>query len=340
MFMRREFIQGIGLVAAIPAAASARPDHAGGASGDIAPPPAHFASNHNYTMCAADAEIRGLSVTVHVEEDIVAPTGMSFQLNVHSPKDSDCYWQQYMLRVMPVAGKGLQIGWSIENWGTKKFVDQLIGTNAMTCRPESVVGDSCKNQPVVNEGDNGFATYANVANDTVPAGFKLRFDLVDDESGQINAVKFTVTNKGGRETTSGPLVLTSYPLFRATNKNKHAPDTVLARNAGFQMEIVGFNKGASTVMSSGAGKIVYEATTPLHPVGDFGETQTAETSNLVYSELPAAAKKKIAQTFGLNSRPQPECSVNEAYNPATKQCTPATGGTTKVRNKPGPHAED
>ena len=305
MFMRRRVIQGLGLMAALPGAASARPSHpdgaggGAGAGGALAPPPAHFVSNHNYTMCAATPEIRGLKVTVHVEEDIVAPTGMSFQLNVHSPKASDCYWQQYMLRVMPVAGKGLQIGWSIENWGTKAFVDQLIGANAMTCRPSSLVGGSCENQPVVNEGDDAFATYASVANDTIPAGYKLRFELVDDASGKVNAVKFTVTPKGGKDTTSGALLLTSYPLFRATNKNKHAPDTVLAANAGFQMEIVGFNKGASTVMSSGKGKIVYEATTPLHPVGDFGEVQTAESSNLVYAELPAAPNKKVVQKFGL-----------------------------------------
>ncbi len=338
MFIRREFIQGIGVVAAMPGGGPDRPGQSSGPSGAaMAPPPAHFSSNHNYTMCASQESVRGLSVTIHVEEDIVAPTGMSFQLNVHSPKDSDCYWQQYMLRVMPVVRKGLEIGWSIENWGTKNFVNQFITANAMTCRPQSADGDACKNQPVVNEGDDAFATYEKLANDTIPAGFKLRFDLVDnDTSGKVTAVKFTVTNKAGKETTAGPLVLTSYPLFRATDKNKHAPDTVLARNAGFQMEIVGFNKGQSTVLSSGAGKIVYEATTPLHPVGDFGETQTAETSNIVYAELPAAPNKKVVQKFSLApttaSTAQPNCSGAEVYNPTTKKCQPPTG-TTKVRNK-------
>ena len=343
MLLRRDFIQYLGLVGIVRCGPLDLPGQTSKQCAiNLATPPAKFDSSHNYFMRGNDERVRGLVVTVEVEKAIVAPGGISFQLNVQSPKNPVCYWQQYTMGVNPIAGQGLQIGWTIENWGTADYINQLIAAGETTCRPEDLLPNGlCKSQPVINAANESFAHYPDVANDTIPAGFTLRFQLLNDDAGTITAAKFKVIQKGGKDWDGIPEPLASDPLFRATHPKQPVPEAVLRANAGFQMNIVGYHRKETTHLSSGAGKIIYESETLIHPVGDFpGATPTGEQSNIRYSELSADPKNRIVQKFGLDLSPKadgygaspPNCSGNEVYNPTYKKCMPPTG-TTKDRNK-------
>ena len=65
--------------------------------------------------------------------DIVAPGAMSFQLNVSSPANAKCVWQQYCTALDPKWGDSLGIGWSIENFPSKEFRWKLHNDVGLPC---------------------------------------------------------------------------------------------------------------------------------------------------------------------------------------------------------------
>jgi len=68
----------------------------------LAPVPKHFSSNHNYYIYGGGQPLRGLTVTVAITEDLVAPTGISLQLNAYAPVGDDhSIYQQYVTGLSP-----------------------------------------------------------------------------------------------------------------------------------------------------------------------------------------------------------------------------------------------
>lgn len=76
----------------------------------------------------------------------------------------------------------------------------------------------------------------------------------------------------------------------------------------FQLDLVGPDNGGSSVLSSGAGTIVYEASTPLivlpyEPSCIDGGFVTCEMANSVYGLLPTGASTTFTQSFNVTQAP-------------------------------------
>jgi hypothetical protein len=74
----------------------------------------------------------------------------------------------------------------------------------------------------------------------------------------------------------------------------------------FELDIVGFDNGQSTTMSTGSGTITYEAEGLLTVVNTEPACcefvgGTAETANTVYGQLPTGSAAKFVQTFNKSS---------------------------------------
>lgn len=213
MLARRRLLQTLGLIAASPLVPGAV--WAGGGGG-LATPPAGFASNRNYFLYGGGQAIRGLKVTIAIEEDIVAPGAMSLQLNVNSPALAKCVYQQYCTALDPTWGPHLGIGWSIENFpstGFREIQHQNIG---LPCTAGSTPG-TCKgdlyNYPLTK---GAFARFDRYPSDRIPAGFKIIHELIDDpRSGSIVGARYTVISDTGERVSANPSILGEFK-FRGT----------------------------------------------------------------------------------------------------------------------------
>jgi hypothetical protein len=337
MMKRVTFVRGAGLVAVgslTPALARA---------GEIAPPPSDFSSNRNYLMYGGGQPIRGLRVTIDVDKDIVAPGSMSMQLNCNSPANANCVYQQYCTNYGPTSDK-LQIAWSIENFPSKTFRWHLHNTIGLPCSNNATTEAACKgnlfNYPLTKVP---FSTFS-APSDRIPAGFKIIFELFDDAGGAIVGAKYTVVDDQGNHQSSGRQNIHAF-TFAGTQK-RVGPDGV-APILAFQMNLVGKHGGVHTRLTSGAGRITYEASAPLTPEGSRAlpgvyQSGTGETSNIAYSRLQAAPRRRIVQRFGVPGTPNVGpaaslCPIGEVYDPNLQRCERArtiTHDTPPPRNPP------
>ncbi|HEY3813863.1 MAG TPA: hypothetical protein VGL66_11610 [Caulobacteraceae bacterium] len=276
----------------------------------------------------------GLSVTIDVAEKIVAPEGMSIQLNVHSPKVSNCNWQQYMFRLPVKASDTQAVQWAMENWPrTDAILWSEVQHHGAACRT-GTGPDDCSG-PLISP-QAAFASFKGTRNDVIPAGAQLRIELLEDPDGKIIGAMFTVIDADGTKTETTQKILKS-PFFGTSTL---ATPDILEPNMGFQLEIVALSKKAHATLT-GSGTITYNAKNALQAVGDFPKAkQTGETSNMVYGEMIRAPRSRLTQKFGVDltwppaagAAPiQPNCSGVEVYNPKTGTCQPPSG---TLKDKP------
>jgi len=319
MMKRGSFVRGVGLVAA----SSLSPVRA--QAGPLAPPPRDFGSNRNYFIYGGGEPIRGLRVTIDVDEDIVAPNAMSMQLNGNSPARANCAYQQYCTNFTPQS-ETLRIAWSIENFPSKKSRWDLHQTIGLPCSNNATTEKSCKgnlfNYPIPKVPFTRFPG----PSDRIPAGFKIIYELMDDANGAIVGATYTVVDNRGKITTSGPQHIHE---FKYAGIQKLVGPEGVAPILAFQMNLVGRNGGAHTTLTSGAGRITYEAATTLTPEGSLagltgvyrGTPGTVESSNVGYSKLPAGPARKIVQKFGVpHVAAGHSCPAGQTYNPLSKMC--------------------
>jgi hypothetical protein len=100
--------------------------------------------------------------------------------------------------------------------------------------------------------------------------------------------------------TTPPKAPRAKPAFGAPNAD--VPSTDLEPITAFEFELVGFNGGQSTELSSGAGTITYSAKEALTPGGavpgcTVGDAPTEETANTLYTALPASSAQTLSQSF-------------------------------------------
>jgi hypothetical protein len=142
---------------------------------------------------------------------------------------------------------------------------------------------------------NDFFNMASLPSDGIPAGYVLEITLSNDAKGNITGATYVVIDDHGK--TIGKAVKTLTDLSGVTSAD-------LAPIIAFELNLVGPVNSESVVLSSGAGKISYQATTPLTAVDtepDCAESGyvTAETANSRYSALPGGASTELSQTFSI-----------------------------------------
>jgi hypothetical protein len=318
MLVRRDFIRGGGLVLATGALApfasrafgrDVNPMqtqlHNYGQESDLtladqstlATPPSNFSSNHNYFIYGGGQPIVGLVVTIDVTEDMVAPTAMSMQLNCSSLKTADCTYQQYPTAFDPTVSPTLEVTASIENFPSKPFRWRLHNSVGLPCGPAPDPTQATCKSDLFNEHYT-VGTFPGVAGDTLPAGYKISWQLLNDGAGAVTGVIYSVVDNHGRVQRAGPIQIDTF-------KYSHTDTTVGPQAMSpiyvVQMNLAGKNGGRHTQLTSGAGTITYAAKTPLTPLGTLpagiAGAQTVESSNVAYAELAAAANTRIVQKF-------------------------------------------
>jgi len=316
MLKRREFMRGAGLVLAT----SAFTPFAVRAFGQTAKPPHNFSSNNNYFIWGGGQPIVGLVVTVEVTEDMVAPTAMSMQLNGSGMTTADCDYQQYVTNFDPTVSPTLMVQASMENWPSTPFRWQLNQSIGLSC------GSSRHpTEATCGQGSDLFNEHWNVGGssgpgDRLPAGYKIKYELLSDPaSGAITGAIYSLIDNHSHKQSTGPLHIDK---FKYSGTNTTVGPQAMAPIYVVQMNFAGKNGGSYTQLTSGAGRIVYEAKTQLTPRGTLpaglNGTHTLESSNVVYSELDAAPSYKIVQNFNLATAPASPANVRP--NGAAANC--------------------
>src|SRR5208283_4364601 len=147
-------------------------------------------------------------------------TGFGFQLNAYSPKNEKSAWQQYVMAVF-----GTEIVGAVDNW-------PVTGNNII----------------------NDFFNLTKTTNNTIPAGYKLKIILQNDNNGNVTGALYVVIDNNGNTLANVTTTLTSISGVNSTD---------LAPIVAFELNLVGPVNGESAVLSSGAGTILYSASTIL-----------------------------------------------------------------------------
>jgi hypothetical protein len=249
-----------------------------------AAPNGGLGSYSNYFL--ADVNLRnfsGLKVSIVVDEDLVAapPTagnqpGFAFQLNTSSPIDSAdpenpnwIVWQQYIIGV-----GGTTLRCAANNWTDASLLSGIQTINA----PALVL-----------------ATLAN--SNVIPAGTTLSIELTNDSAGNVTGAIFNCTPGGQTQ------AITLKNLKLASGGPVTTAD--LAPIVAFELNLVGPGDLKHAHFTSGSGTFTYSATnfmTPLAtlPTDVANRATTGETSNSVYSTLPAGPSNNIVQSFSVD----------------------------------------
>jgi hypothetical protein len=235
----------------------------------VLPPATGLGSNSNYILYSNCNALLDLSVTIDVTQDIVCasasgPTvGFGFQLNAYSPLGETSAWQQYVMML-----SGSEVVGAVDNW-------PLSGPNII----------------------NAFFNLAALPSPKIPAGYKLKISLENDQNGNVTAATYVVIDNLGK--TQANVTQTLLSIAGVTSAE-------LAPIIAFELNLVGPVNGESAVLSSGAGTITYTASSLLtvlnqEPACAESGYVTAEAANSFYGELSATPSNTFTQSFSTSA---------------------------------------
>jgi hypothetical protein len=235
-----------------------------------APEPSHgLGSNSNYIFSSDCKPLIDVTVTIDLTQHIgllangppshglSSASGYGWQLNCFSPKHETDAFQQYVIALVD----GYLYG-TVNNWKNL-------------------------HQPLVDQWQ-----LLVLSIDTVPAHWKLRIALRNDDPGNVTGVTFTVRGGEGETVAESDMALTDIGV----------PAHDLAPIVAFELDFVGPASGESAELLLGAGTITYTARSELTAmaspppcaVDGFG---TAERANTVYGLLPPNPATWFQQSF-------------------------------------------
>jgi hypothetical protein len=246
---------------------------------DPVPAPAPgLGSNSNYYLYSYCKPLIDLTITITVTQDIVWQSaslagGFSFQLNAYSPKNKLSAWQQYVI--------------------------VFIGSTDVFGIPSGKLIGAVDNWPV--SGDNIINDFFDLTAmplfDMIPAGYRLKISLQNDATGNITGATYVVIDNQGRRLANVTKILTSISGVTSAD---------LAPIIAFELNLVGPVNGESTVLSSGAGTIMYTSSSKLtvlnyEPSCAESGYVTAETANSFYGVLSATPSTIFTQSFHVST---------------------------------------
>ncbi len=239
----------------------------------VAPPSQGLGSNYNYLFDAGGAALTNVAVEIDILQDITGSDGFGFQVNAYSAaKDTDAA-QQYLLTLNPSSSPAT-IYCMVDNW-------------------------YANGKQVINSGTVKVAT---LPSHTLPAGYKLTIKLNYDSNNNVTGATYNVYDNTGKNIGSQTQTLTSLK----DESGKQVTSAELAPIVAFQMDFVDWLNGNNTVLSSGAGTILYSASQALTPAAappsyvDWNYI-TLETANSLYSYLPSTSATTFQQGFQANT---------------------------------------
>jgi len=262
---------------------------------DMVQPSVRPGSNNNYFLwngnCPAPTNLTGLKLIMHVTSDLVSANGFSLQWNGWGLANATVIWQQYQLLV----GADGKMQCSIENWpgATVNVVTTPSGTYPVVTTGPNAVGFV----------DAFFPLQPTIPSGTLPGGYSVEIELYNDTAGNIIGAQFTVLNQGNVVAqTTQEIQNLNLALAPGSPTNINVPSSLLAPIVGFQVALVGYDNSRQANFMSGLGKITVTSATPLTPIANLAPCMwnggTAESSNIVYSQLPANPSQTMFQSFG------------------------------------------
>jgi hypothetical protein len=227
----------------------------------------HFGSNFNQILFSDCNPLLGVSVTIDVTEAIVCNSTSG-----------------------PTMGFGFQLNaYSPKNeksaW--QQYVISVFGSQ--------VVG-AVDNWPLAGDNIiNDFFDMVSLPSDGIAAGYVLKITLSNDSRNNVTGATYVVIDDRGKTISTVKKTLTDFSGVTSAD---------IAPIIAFELNLVGPVNSESVVLSSGAGKITYQATTPLtaldaEPTCAESGYVTAETANSLYSALPTGANTQLSQTFSI-----------------------------------------
>ena len=245
---------------------------------DLVPAPAAgLGSNSNYILYSGCSPLVDLTVTITVTEDMVWKSSAPPPGSNSTPSDGF----GFQLNAYSPAG---------ELCAYQQYVIALIGTE--------LIG-GVDNWPVDGTNlINDFFNLASLPSVAIPAGYVLQISLANDNNGNVVSVTYVVTDNLGNTQANVPVTLLS--VGGATSAD-------LAPITAFELDLVGPINGDSSVLSSGAGTITYEAADNLvvlnkEPSCTETGSVTEEATNSFYGQLPANPSNTIiTQSFEIST---------------------------------------
>jgi hypothetical protein len=219
---------------------------------------------------------RGVSVPV------ITPCNHLLGLSVHIIVDTD---------ITGTNGFGFQINAysaSGEYEGAQQYVVLLIPSNSPSL---SCVVNNYHTKTDFNIFIQDWL--ANLPSNTLPTGYQIIITLLNDAADNITGATFVVIDKQGNMVGNKTISLSDQPA------------QYLAPIVAFQLNFVGDIGGNTTILSSGAGTMTYNAPNLMSvlntepPCVDW-TYKTVEAANSMYSLLPDTPSNSFTQSFGLS----------------------------------------
>ena len=227
----------------------------------------------NYILSSNCNPLIGITVTINVTEDIACSEGFSFQLNAVSPASISA--QQFAEQQYVIAFEGNNLSWSINSF-----------------------------LPTDPPNDPSFQPHgplASLSSSEIPAGYQLSISLQSDSNGaggNITAATFVVIDSQGNTLPNYPVDLEKYG----------AAASELAPIISFQLNLVGPGNSENVTLSSGAGSIVYEASSALTVANSWPVCNdmihsggTEENANSTYGMMSPGPSSMVSQPFGIST---------------------------------------
>jgi hypothetical protein len=236
---------------------------------NVPAPKSGLGSNSNYILYNNCKPITGLTITINVTQDIVCQSASG-----------------------ATKGFGFQLNaYSPKNelsaW--QQYVMALFGSE--------IVG-AVDNWPISGPNIiNSFFNMVAMPSAKIPAGYQLKIALQNDAKNNITGAIYSMIDNHGKVLANVTKVLTSLSGVTASD---------LAPIIAFELNLVGPVNSESAVLSSGAGSIIYEATTPLTVLSSEPSCAesgyiTAETANSIYGVMNAGPSVDFSQSFNITT---------------------------------------
>jgi hypothetical protein len=231
-------------------------------------PAAGLGSNSNYILYDSCKSLIDVSVTINVTQDIVCGS-------------TDGSTQGFGFQFNAYSPPKETSAW-------QQYVVAVFGTE--------IIG-AVDNWPVSgNNIINDFFNLTATPNVTIPAGSQIKLSLQNDSSGNVTGATYVVINSQGQTIANVTKNLLSISGVTSAD---------LAPIVAFELNLVGPVNGESAVLTSGAGTIVYTASSVLtvlnqEPSCTESGYITAETANSFYGPLPPTANNTFTQYFDIS----------------------------------------
>jgi hypothetical protein len=246
-------------------------------------PPAGLGSNSNYILYSNCKPVLDLSVTIIVTQDIVCQSASG-----------------------PITGFGFQLNaYSPQNersaW--QQYVVAVFETEIL---------GAVDNWPLTGANlINDFFNLTSTPNNKIPAGNQIKISLHNDSCGNVTGATYVVIDSQGNTQANVTVNLTSISGVTAAD---------LSPIVAFELNLVGPANSESAVLSSGAGTIMYAASSVLTvlnqepPCAESGYI-TAETANSVYGALPGNPRNAFSQSFNVGNTEAPMIRKRGKHRP-------------------------